>query len=189
MIDLTERVNGTPFKNSTYRFMATDNKDAKRDFYYTPEQITNWRYSSNPDSVSSMVNFVHDISHIIDLYQRGETAKLLKRDFGWKLVDINSKRSDAAIMTELRTITIQELLCQSILGTEPLEDAHGFWRERLRHVRTNPEFLRGRGAFSACVDELTRKSERTGVDGYLKVWKAACGFVKQYRESEEIRYV
>lgn len=183
MLDLTDYMQETPFKNSTFRFAATDNKDEKRSFYYTPHQLTNWRYSSRPADIESIDNFVHDISHIIDLYERGETAKLLKVDFGWKLVGIGSKRTDAAIMTELRTITIQEILCRDVIGRQAVDedDSHGFWRERLRKVRANPEFLRGRGAFQACVDDIVRKCEAKGTSGYLKTWKAACSFVKMHR--------
>ncbi len=183
MLDLTDYMSDTPFKTSTFRFMATDNKDAKRDHYYTPHQIVNWRYSANPGSIESIEYFIHDISHIIDLYERGETAKLLKTDFGWKLTGVVSKRSDAAIMTELRTISIQEILCRDVLGRPAVDgdDSHGFWRQRLRKVRANPEFLRGRGAFQACVDEIVRKCEAKGTKGYLKTWKAACNFVETYR--------
>lgn len=185
MQDLTDFMSRTPFKNSTFRFAATDNTDQKRDFYYTPYQITNWHYDEEPDCDNSIRNFVHDISHIIDLYKRGNTANLLKVDFGWRLSGRVEKRSDAAIMTELRTIAIQEMLCRDLLGHSFGARAHDFWRIRLRKVRANPNFLRGRGAFDACVQDIIAKTEQMGVEGHLKVWKAACEFVKQHRDHEE----
>lgn len=186
MRDLTEYMSGTPFKNSTFRFVATDHKDIKRDFYYTPHQITNWHYDKNPQSMDSVRNFVHDISHIIDLYQRGETARLLRTDFGWKLMRRKDRLHSEAILTELRTITIQDALCKEHFGHTFGRNAYNYWRHGMSKLREDPQFLRGRGAFDACVDEIIAKSEKTGVEGYMKVWKAACNFVAKHREDEAV---
>lgn len=180
MRNLTNIINQTPLKNSTFKFFATESHDETRDFYYTPYALVNWRFENNYLGYS--VNyFIHDISHMLDIYLRGKKEQLLKTDFGWTLTGDEDKVPHSFGYTELRTAVIQNLLRQKILKRPNISfnepNNKRYWRSRC-----GADFLPGKKNWEAYTGKLYQEAQDNGVKFYLNKWQEICEYVKENRD-------
>ena len=77
MRDITEIIDRTVLKTRTYQFVTTGKSDPALDNYYTPYKLTTWHFKNGPRNFESINMILHDITHIIDLYEHGEEHRLL----------------------------------------------------------------------------------------------------------------
>lgn len=183
MKDVTAMVDRTPFKNKTYTYYATGAKDDHPGTFYTPYSITNWHFYSYPTKFPSIYMLLHDMCHIIDLYQSGEEHRLLLPDFGWVLQDDNPepklKLPAECFVRELSVITLQQMFAARIFDKHyPLPNNRSF-KDSFRK-RVYEPLLPGR-EWNRTTLKMRQDHEDFGVLNYLKVWKAACQYVKSNR--------
>lgn len=183
MKDVTAMVDKTPFKNKTYTYYATGAKDDHPGLFYTPHSITNWFFDAGPRSWGSFDMLLHDMCHVIDLYKEGEEHRLLRPDFGWTLQDDNPdlelKVPARCFIRELRVVTMQDMFAQRIFGKQRRPPNSKSFKAMYRR-RTYEPLLPGR-EWNRTTAKMAQDHEDFGVVNYLKVWKAACRYVKSNR--------
>lgn len=179
MKNITKVINSTPFKNKTYECIAMGSKDEHPDLFYTPYSLTNWWFKNEPRSFGSINMIIHDICHIIDLYESGKEHQLLQPDFGWKLQDGDEKIPNAWMMNEMKIITMQAFLTSRIFGKSHDVNSNDIIRDYRK--RTIDPFLPTKKEWKEVTKRLLTHHENIGVLKYLKLWKQATSYVKHNR--------
>jgi len=184
MKDITYIFNATRLKNKTYKFYGTIQSDKDSGPYYTPHAIKNFGYKVRSTTRGSIWTSMHDVAHVVDLWDRAQTDRLLLEEFGWSLDKAfdgrHWPRND--LFKELRVLALQHFLCQNTFG----------WNRTKVNSAGNKRFLRGKskikGDFLPTKKEWDdrfekhlRHYERVGYDTYIDMWQKACAFVKLYR--------
>jgi len=177
MKNITALIDKTPFKTRTYQFLATQKKSEHPGVFYTPYTITNWHFDNGPRSFTSFNNSLHDICHIIDLYQSGLEHRLLLPDFGWELQS-DRKLPNKYFMREMQVITMQSFLSTRIFGRGSTCKSKEI--KKIYRSRTIDPFLPGK-QWDRVVDYKMNLHADIGVVNYLKLWKAACEYVRKNR--------
>lgn len=163
---------------NTYDLVITDDDDYSgvAENIYTPSQITNWnqgRYVDTHADISNADMFLHEMSHIIDLFRRGKKKRLLKPEYGYTFgpMTIDTIRTEAWVMA------LQNCLCYNLFGecTYSYTGAKSLelFQERI------PELTKEKWY------ELIRAAEKEIYTSKLKAfyrdWQDACAFVKANR--------
>lgn len=181
MRNITKFFDNTPFKNETYQFMDIRKTDPyPEDGFYTPYRLLNWVYAKTAGNFESKNATVHDIAHIIDLYERGQQHRLLLSEFGWAIPEAGTKLTHGAQMTELRTATLQSFISDAIFGNSFRSYGKPFMKRDFRKRCAVP-FLPTKKEWDAKCAEFFEKHYSLGLDYYAGVWSDACRFVKENR--------
>lgn len=186
MRNITHLFDDGPFKNSTFKFYSTTERDGDLGSYYTPHYIANWAHGNMHFTSYRAQNMnIHEICHAIDLYSRGKEESLLKDNFGWAIPDRGQKVPVYVTMLELRVLTLQTFLIQNLYPGVYRRDIQGYKAgstKRDYRARTDRKFLPTNKLWDAQTAEFFKAHEAIGVKGYMKVWKAACTYVKKNRD-------
>lgn len=180
MKNVTSVVDKTPFKNSTYTYYATGAKDDHPGLFYTPYTMTNWFFDDGHKSYDSFNMLLHDMCHVIDLYKEGEEHRLLLPDFGWQLQDSTPTKEEKlpakCFVRELRVITLQKFFEERIFGSNVEAPNSKSFKAGYRK-RVYEPLLPGR-EWNRTTAKMKQEHEEFGIVKYLKIWKAACRYVK-----------
>ena len=167
----------SPLDQSTLMLKHSELGDIVDSGFYTPWGITDWSRGYFDDSGLEAKNmFLHEICHVIDVYDRQMYERLLKNDYGLTFSGMNL----SGYKHEARVITMQHLISKHIFG-----EATNF--------HTQPSFTSSfvqRGDGCITVDgwlELTqmyaRRTAKKGVEYYYDLWNRACEFIKANRQT------
>lgn len=185
MRDISDEINKTPFATDTYQFLATGKNDSPMFTapYYTPHQMKTWWFKNKPRSFESVNHIFHDIGHVVDLFERGQKERLLQNEYGWGLYGPGSVVPVEWMITEMRVVTIQNLLTGVIYGKETNVNNPIF--EADYRARTGGKLLPTRKKYLAECDRLYKEVDDKGFNHYLRLWEAACEYVKRNRNSAQ----
>lgn len=182
MKDITHIFNATPLKNNTYLFFATIESSPFIEPYYTVHYIKNFNYKGKSNSRKSLWTSIHDIAHVIDLWEHGHPERLMMTEFGWKLTERQAQWPLQDIYKELRVTVLQSFLCQNTFGWSR-EREHSKWskRELRGRCKVKGGFLPTKKEWDERVAKYRNHYENLGYEAVVRMWQEACQYVKDNR--------
>lgn len=175
-------MNNTPFVNGTYDFYTTTTNDKVVDqgHYYTPTTITGWRYKSY-ERIAAKANALHEISHIIDIYERNQKERLLKPNFGWKLYDRDNSVPREWMMVEVGTVCIQNLLTKKYSVNRYYDPVDDKVLMKVYNSMTSTPFAATMKEWRKIFKPVQERVNDNGLQYHLDIWEAASAYVRENR--------
>lgn len=169
MKDLTHRFDGTPFENSTFKFLSTDTESERRFIGYTPNSITSWNCGNfDHYSKENASFFLHEMSHVIDMYKRNPT-RLLKENFGYSM---SGHIDHGGAKVECKVIAMQRKIEQAhpdIFNQQPLEEFYTALRVSRAMTMPQDDFLA----------LINKNMDNMSLEQLYDTWDEACEFLKE----------
>jgi hypothetical protein len=175
-------LSNTPFVNGTYDFYATTAKDKVVDqgHYYTPTTITGWRYKKYRRTAAKS-NALHEISHIIDLYEREQKERLLKPNFGWALTNRDNSIPREWMMVEVGTVCIQKLITEAFVKAEFVAPIDDYELMDVYNSMTSTPFASTKREWRKIFKPVQERVNDNGLQYHLDIWEKASAYVRENR--------
>lgn len=183
MRDITSLINNTKLKNSTYKFIGLNKTTHSFSGpFYTPRVMTNFSARRTSTCFHSITTTLHDVSHIIDLYERGKECRLLQEEFGWPIRADNVKWTNSELNTEIRVLTLQSFLSENLFGKT--EDwVHGSYIKKIFRKRSiTGDYLPTKREWDEAVAVYDKEIRSKKFSTYINIWKDACRYTKSNRK-------
>ncbi len=175
--DASSHFEGTGFDHQSYELHVADNFDRpKNHYWYTPKRITGFLIASDNYGVAGLDGLLHEMCHVIDLYERTQFSRLLKPNYGY----IRTNFSDIAAMTEIRVLTMQAIIGEEIFGKTAYNYQHPATKAEFRKRATSP-LLPTDEEWDAYTTGLITEQRANGVDYYRSIWNKASAYVAAKR--------
>lgn len=141
---------------------------------YTPERIQAWNFGYYPDDSEYVkMMFLHEMSHIIDLWLRNKQDHLLQADFGYPFGDMTT----GGLKFEMRAFSIQERLASNVFNHDAkvtsFDIVSGF--KGLSALGVNE------GNWKAMMSKELDKASRISTETYFEAWQHATSYIAAYR--------
>lgn len=170
MQDVTTHFDVTPFNNTVFKFMSTDNMSESRFIGYRPATITSWNCGYYDHfSKENMSYIVHEMSHVIDMYQR-DKSRLLLDNFGYKM---DGTINTAGAKVECNVIAIQRTIENAhpdFFHKDPLENFYDSLNSSRNMTMDESKFY----------NLINNTMKGLSVNELYDTWDAACEFLKEH---------
>lgn len=187
MRNINNILSRTPFVNGTYNFYATTEKDKPppNSYYYTPYDITGWQFKKY-SQFSAKANALHEISHILDLYEREQYSRLLKPNFGWVLTNRDNSTPREWMMVEVAAVCIQNLLTKEYSTERYVDPVKDNELRKVYNSITSTPFAKDMREWRKIFKPVYESVFDKGLEHYLDIWESASAYVRENRTQTKI---